>query len=49
MSEKDLNKIREIINGEDWPGDIWFIETIEELLKEVERLRHVENHPAHRN
>ena len=35
----DLDYIIEIINSEDHPGDIWYIETIEGLITEIEELK----------
>lgn len=37
--ENDLDKIRKKLNGEDHPGDVWLVETIEDLCQEVEELR----------
>jgi len=35
----NLDKVTKIISGEDSPGDLWFIETIQDLIEEVTNLR----------
>lgn len=39
ISDEDLEQILKTVHGEDDPGPIWFIETIEELVNEIKRVR----------
>lgn len=39
MTEKELQEIEHAINSEDRPEDVWIIETIQELVDEVRKLR----------
>jgi hypothetical protein len=39
MTDADLCKAEKTINGEDHPGDVWFVDTIQELVNEVRSLR----------
>lgn len=41
MDEKELKEIEAKANGDDHPGDIWFIETLVALVKEIRRLKNV--------
>lgn len=38
MTEEQLEAILAKAHGEDHPGDVWFIETIEQLVEQVRTL-----------
>jgi len=43
-TEEQLTQIEKITRGEDHPGDLWFIETIQSLVREVRVLQEEKRH-----
>lgn len=41
MTEQELQEIEELADGEDHPGDLWFVETILALTAENRKLQRI--------
>ena len=39
MTKERIATIREVLNAEDHPGDVWFLDTIEKLCNAVDNMK----------